>query len=112
MPLHILDVVQFGSKGIIDINDDDLPVGLFLIEQSHDAEDLDLLDLTAVADELADLAHVKGIVVAFCFSFGVDDVGVFPCLHPKKILLAHGALIDKMKAMVMWGNGMKEDHHT
>jgi len=31
-------------------------------------------------DELADLADVKWVVVAFRFGFGVDDIGAFPCL--------------------------------
>ena len=39
-----------------------------------------MLDVASVPDELADLADVKWVVVAFRFGFGVDDIGVFPCL--------------------------------
>ena len=39
-----------------------------------------MLDLASVPDELADLADVKWVVVAFRFGFGVDDIWVFPCL--------------------------------
>ena len=39
-----------------------------------------MLDLSSVPDELADLADVKWVVVAFRFGFRVDDIGLFPCL--------------------------------
>ena len=39
-----------------------------------------MIDPASVPDELADLADVKWVVVAFRFGFGVDDIGVFPCL--------------------------------
>jgi hypothetical protein len=78
--LDILDVVELGCQRVVDIDDDDLPVSLLLVEERHDAEDLDLLDLAGVADELADLAHIERVVVALGLGLGVDDVGVFPGL--------------------------------
>lgn len=80
VPLNVLNIIELGSQRVVDVNDDDLPVGLLLVEQSHHAEDLDLLHLAGLGDELADLTDVEGVVVAFGFGLGVDDVGVFPCL--------------------------------
>jgi hypothetical protein len=84
--LNVLDIVQLGCKRVIDIDDNDLPVSLLLIQESHDAEDLDLLDLTSVSDDLADLANVEWVVVAFGLGLGVDDVGVFPGLLNSELL--------------------------
>lgn len=96
---NILNVVELGRERIIDlkkqnvseshssekgdktnIDDNDLPVGLFLIQKSHDAENFDLLDLTSVANKFANLANIKRIVVALGFSLGVYDIGIFPGL--------------------------------
>ena len=49
VPFDILDIVELGSERVVDIDDDDLPIGLFFVEESHDPEDLDLFDLTGVA---------------------------------------------------------------
>jgi hypothetical protein len=78
--LNVLDVVQLGGERVIDINDNDLPVSLLLVEESHDTEDLDLLDLTGVTDELTDLADIERIVVALSLGLRVDSVGVLPGL--------------------------------
>lgn len=80
MALDILDVVELRCQRVVDIDNDDLPVSLLLIEESHDTEDLDLLDLAGVTDKLADLADVERVVVALGLGLGVDDVGVFPGL--------------------------------
>lgn len=80
MTLDILDVVQFPGEGILDVDDDDLPVGLALIEERHDTEDLDLLDLSDIADLLADLADVEWVVVALGFRLGVGGRRVLPGL--------------------------------
>ena len=84
MALDILDVVELGRKGVVHIDDDDLPVGLLLIEQGHDTEDLDLLDLAGVANELTDLADVERVIVTLGLGLGVDGVGVLPGLHRKE----------------------------
>lgn len=78
--LHVFNVIELRSQWVIDIDNDDLPVGFFLIQQSHDPEDFDLLDLTGVADKFADLTDVKWVIVALGFGFRVDYIGVFPCL--------------------------------
>jgi hypothetical protein len=78
--LNVLNVVQLGSERVVDINDNDLPVSLLLVEESHDTEDLDLLDLTGVTDELTDLADIERIVVALSLGLRVDSVGVLPGL--------------------------------
>jgi hypothetical protein len=80
MPLDILNVVKLRCKRIVDVNDDDFPVGLAFVEEGHDAEDFDLLYLARVADLFADLADVERVIVAFCFCFGVRLGGVFPGL--------------------------------
>lgn len=80
MALDVLDVVKARGQRVVDVDDNDLPVGLFLVQQGHDAQDFDLLELAAVADQLADLADVEGVVVAFGLGFRVDDVGVLPGL--------------------------------
>lgn len=78
--LDILDVVELGGQGVVDVDDDDLPVGLLLVNQGHDTENLDLLDLTGVADQLTNLADVQRVVVTLGLGLGVDDVGVLPGL--------------------------------
>lgn len=79
--LDVLNVIQLGREGVVDVHDNDLPVSLALIEQSHDTEDLDLLDLTDVADLFTDLANVQGIVVALSFRLGMGLVRVLPGLR-------------------------------
>lgn len=78
--LDVLDVVELGGQGVVHVDDDDLPVSLLLVEEGHDAEDLDLLDLAGVADQLADLANVEGIIVSLCLSLRVDGIGILPGL--------------------------------
>lgn len=80
MPLDILDIVQSACQGVVDINDDDLPVGLALVQEGHDTEDLDLLDLADLGDTLTDLADVERVVVTVGLGLRVGDRGVFPCL--------------------------------
>lgn len=80
MPLNVLNVVELGSQGVVDVNDNDLPVSLLLVEEGHDTEDLDLLDLTGLGDELTNLADVERVVVTLGLGLGVDRVGVLPGL--------------------------------
>lgn len=81
MPLDVLDVVELRSKGIRDVDNDDLPVGLALIEESHDAKDLDLLDLTHIADLLTNLAYIKWVIIALGLGLSVRLRRVFPGLQ-------------------------------
>jgi len=77
----VLDVVQLWGEGIGDVNDDDLPVGFTLIEEGHDTENLDLLDLASKTDLFTNLANVERIVIALGLGFGVRVVGIFPGLE-------------------------------
>ena len=79
--LDIFDVVQLGSERIGNIDDDDLPVCLTLVEESHDTEDLDLFNLAGETDLFTDLANVEGIIVTLGLGFGVRVVGVLPGLE-------------------------------
>jgi len=63
MPLDVFDVIELGREWILDVDDDDFPVGLALIEEGHDAEDLDLLDLADVPNLFADLADIERVAV-------------------------------------------------
>ena len=85
--LNVLNVVELGGKRVVDVDDDDLPVSLALVEQSHDTEDLDLLDLTGLGDELTYLADVERVVVTLSLGLGVGDVGVLPGLKRPSVEL-------------------------
>lgn len=78
--LDILDIVELGGKRVVDVDDNDLPVSLLLVKQGHDTEDLDLLHLTSVTDELANLADIERVVVTLGLGLGVNNVGVLPGL--------------------------------
>ena len=80
MALNVLDVVELGGQWVVHVDNHDLPVSLALVEQSHDTEDLDLLDLTGLGDELTNLADVERVVVTLSLGLGVGDVGVLPGL--------------------------------
>jgi hypothetical protein len=80
MALDVLDVVQFGREWVLDVDDEDLPVRLALVEERHDPEDLDLLDLSNVADLLADLADIQRIVVASGLGLSMLLSGILPRL--------------------------------
>ena len=79
--LDILNVVELGRQRVVHVNNNDLPVSLLLVKESHDAENLDLLHLTSVADKLANLANVERVVVTLGLGLGVDSVGVLPGLR-------------------------------
>jgi hypothetical protein len=79
--LDIFDIIKLGSQWVVDINDDDLPISLLLIEQSHNPKDLHLLDLTWISNQLADLADVQWVVVSLGLGLRVNDIGVLPCLR-------------------------------
>ena len=80
MTLDILDIIELRSQWVVDIDDNDLPVSLLFVEQSHHTENLDLLDLTWVSDQLADLADVQWVVVSLGLGLRVDNIGIFPSL--------------------------------
>lgn len=78
--LDVLNVVQLWRQWVVDVDDDDLPVGLALVEQSHDSKNLDLLDLAGLGDGLTDLADIQWVVVTLGLGLWVGDVWVLPCL--------------------------------
>lgn len=80
MALDVLNVVELGGQRVVDVDDNDLPVGLSLVDQGHDTQNLDLLDLAGVADQLADLANIERVVVALGLGLGVDGLRVLPGL--------------------------------
>lgn len=86
MTLDILDVVQLGGERVGNVNDNDFPICFTLVEEGHDAKNLDLLDLAGETDLFTDLANVERIVVALGLSFGVSVVGVFPGLEGRRYL--------------------------
>jgi hypothetical protein len=75
-----LYTVELGSKRVFLVNDDDLPVGLLLVQEGHNAEDLHAFDLAGIGDQLSDLANIKRVIVTLGLGLGVDGVGVFPGL--------------------------------
>jgi hypothetical protein len=85
--LDVLDVVELGRQRVVHVNDHDLPVGLALIEQSHDTEDLDLDDFAGLGDQLADLADVQRVIVTCRLGLLVHHVGVFPGLPQQSVLV-------------------------
>jgi len=78
--LDVLNIVEPRCERVIDVDNNDLPVGLPFVKQSHHTQNLDLLDLTSVADSLADLAYIERIVVALCLGLRMDLIGVLPGL--------------------------------
>jgi hypothetical protein len=84
----VLNIVQLGGQGVVDVDHDDLPVSLALVEQSHDTEDLDLDDISRLVDKLTDLADIERVVVTVGLGLGVCDVGVLPCLQQQPSVLS------------------------
>lgn len=80
MALNILDIVESRCQWVVDINDNNLPVCFFFVEQCHDTKYFDLLDFTPGSNKLANLADIKGVVVTLGFGLWMDCVGVFPGL--------------------------------
>jgi hypothetical protein len=62
--LDVVDVVELGGQRVVDVDGDDLPVALALVDEADGAQDFDLDDRAALVDARADLAHVQWIVVA------------------------------------------------
>ena len=84
--LDILNIVQPRSKRIVDIDDENFPVSLPLVEERHDAEYLDLLDLANIAECLAYLADVERVVVPIGSRLSVLDLRVFPGLREGAVI--------------------------
>jgi hypothetical protein len=90
MTLYILDIVQLGRERVLDVDDEDLPVGLAFVEESHDAEDFDLLDLPYITHLFANLADVQRIVVAVGLCLAVLLSRILPSLPKKANIYIYG----------------------
>jgi len=84
--LDIGNVVQLVSQGILDIDDNDLPVGLALVQKSHKSESLDLFDLTSETDGLTDLADIQRIVITTGLGVVVNVGGILPGLGESTVV--------------------------
>ena len=91
--LDILNVVELWGKGILLVNDNDLPVSLLLVEESHDTEDLDALKLAGSSDKLTNFADVDWVVVALGLGLWVDVLWVFPRLEFEEVIISIGKAI-------------------
>ena len=87
MALDVLDIVELGGQWVVHVDDHDFPVGLALVEQCHDTEDLDLDDLAGLGDKLANLADVQWVIVALRLGLLVYDIGVLPCLRQPSVFV-------------------------
>ncbi|KAH3663826.1 hypothetical protein OGAPHI_005229 [Ogataea philodendri] len=85
--LDILNVVQLGGQWVVDVDDNDLPVGLTFVQQSHDTKNLDLLDLARVGNVLTDLTNVQWIVVSGSPCFWVGHSWVLPGLRESTVVV-------------------------
>ena len=93
--------VKLRGKRVVDIDDNNLPVSLTLIQESHHTENLDLLDLTNIGNLLTNLNDIEGIVVSTGLGLGMLLVGVFPGLQVKSLLI-FGLYIDLFFSLT-WG---------
>jgi hypothetical protein len=81
VPLNILNVIQLGSKRILDVNDDDFPVSLALVKKSHDTKNFDLLNLADVTNLFPDFTDIERIIVSTSLGLGMGLRWVFPSLE-------------------------------
>jgi hypothetical protein len=96
MTLDVLNVVQLGCERVLDVDDKNLPIGLAFIEEGHDAEDFDLLDLPNKTHLFADLAYVQWVVVAPGLGLGVLLIRILPSLQNLRF---------SMTRATTWGDG-------
>lgn len=80
MRLHVGDGIDLLRQRIVDVDHDDLPVRLPLVQDRQAAEEFDPFDLAGRGDVGAEFADVEGVVVASFLGVGVDEGWVFPCL--------------------------------
>lgn len=90
--LDIFHVIELWCQGVVDVNDNDFPVSLFLVEKSHNAEYLDLLDLAGVTDSFTNLTDIQWVVVALCLGLWMDDIWVLPGLWACKLYCRYQAI--------------------
>jgi hypothetical protein len=71
VPLDVLDIIKLGRKRISNVDDDDFPIGLAFIEESHNTEDFNLLDLSNIPDLFTNLANVKWVIITLCLGLSM-----------------------------------------
>mmetsp|Transcript_92406 Transcript_92406/g.199794 ORF Transcript_92406/g.199794 Transcript_92406/m.199794 type:complete len:411 (-) Transcript_92406:25-1257(-) len=76
--LDVVDVVELGRPAVLGVDDDQLPVGLVLVDHADHAEHLGLADLAGREHAHADLAGVERVAVAGEAHVRVDVLGVLP----------------------------------
>jgi hypothetical protein len=69
-----------------------------LVDERHDAEHLDLLDVTGLGDGITDLADVERVLVTKGVGLGVLVRGVFPGLGTRTRLAEREVLTLKLRA--------------
>lgn len=92
MTLDVLNVVQLGCERVLYVDDEDLPIGLAFVEEGHDAEDFDLLDLPNVTHLFADLAYVQWVVVAPGLGLGMLLIRILPSLQILRFSMIRAAM--------------------
>ena len=80
MSFNIFNVIESGRQRIVDVDDDDLPIRLAFVQQGHDTQNLDLLDLAWSGNKLPYFANVKWIVVSSCFCLCMFNIRILPSL--------------------------------
>jgi hypothetical protein len=63
------------------IDDYDFPVGFAFIKESHDSQNLDLLDLADITNLLADFTNIERVIVSSCFGLCMRRGGILPSLR-------------------------------
>ena len=81
MSLNVLNIVESRCQWVIHVDDDDLPVSLLFVEQGHDSQDFDLLDLSGSCNKLSDLADIERIVITLGLGLGMENIWVLPSLE-------------------------------
>lgn len=72
--------IQFFCQRILVIDGNQFPICFAFVQQSHHAQDLDLLGLSIITNFAADFAHIDRIVVASRLGVQIHRGRVFPCL--------------------------------
>lgn len=84
--LDIFNVVQFLSHRVLGIDDDDLPVGLALIKECHDTQDLDWVHGARLHQVTTNLYAVQRIIIASALGVVVNFKRRLPSLREGAIV--------------------------
>ena len=80
------NTVELFGERVLGVDDDDLPVGLAVVDEGERAEHLDLCDLPALHRRLADFEDVERVVIADDSREGVDRFGVLVRLRDRAVV--------------------------